>query len=94
MFHLDLAKASNKGNQILALKEAKPREVTTRVEIPADSLLVCAIHNVRYDETAVVTSRQDLRRLTNPADHRPRRWFLVDKEWALRNNPGLKKVLR
>lgn len=90
-YYIDFPKRVNMGNQLLATKEAKARELNgPPMSIPEDKALIVIVRNLHYDSAGVGLNKGAMREW----DSRGRglkRWFLVDRQWALRKNPDLKK---
>jgi hypothetical protein len=50
------------------------------VELPPNHALICWVHNGLFSAAAVVYDEREIDAFTQPSDHRPKQWFVADRE--------------
>lgn len=51
-------------------------------DIPENKALICQVDNFAFKANGLVFSKGEYDAFTYPDDHRPKKWFLMDKEQA------------
>lgn len=54
-------------------------------DIPPDLCAVCCVLNSAFEAAAIVLKPDDVTYFASPADYRPKRWFLLSKELAVKH---------
>lgn len=66
-------------NQFKAVRIPQPASFD---EVPDDKALICVVENSVFDAAAVAYDVNEFKAFTLPTDHRPKQFFLMDKETA------------
>ena len=94
-YYIEVAEPKNKAKQLLDIAEAKATELIDPLVFPhlnEQSVLVCVVKNGPFDAIGIVYNDREFESFVR-RDGRPRRWFVLDRAWAIRQCPGVGRML-